>query len=99
MYPVNSVPDIVSFLSSLRSINKQKKQTIFINFRVYYDRANESPDEARWMLANALTVIADASMIDDIKRLLEDSRYTPERGVLRRALKKASAKQRRCKPA
>lgn len=62
-------------------------------------RANESPDEARWMLANALTVIADASMIDDIKRLLEDSRYTPERGVLRRALKKASAKQRRCKPA
>jgi hypothetical protein len=62
-------------------------------------RANERPDEVRWTLANALTVIADASMIDDIKRLLEDSRYTREREVLRRALKKASAKQRRYKPA
>ena len=50
VYPVNSVPDILSFLSSLKSINKQKKQTVFINFRVLYDRANESPDAENILL-------------------------------------------------
>ena len=51
-------------------------------------RGEESPNEARWALANALTVVADANMVDEIESLIHDHRYAEEQNVLKLALKK-----------
>ena len=48
----------------------------------------ENPDNVRWVLANALTVVADKTMIEDIKTLLADPRYAEEHLILGKALKK-----------
>jgi hypothetical protein len=64
MYPVNSVPDIFSFLTSLKSIDRHKKQTVFINFRVFYDRANESPDTEKVLLSILTKYMATPGMND-----------------------------------
>ena len=64
MYPVNSLPDILSFLTSLKSINKQKEQTVFINFRVYYDRANESADTEKALLTILVKYMASNDAFD-----------------------------------
>jgi hypothetical protein len=42
VYPVNGIPDPVSFLRSLKAIGQNKNQVILINFRSFYDRGNES---------------------------------------------------------
>ncbi len=42
-YPVRGILNVTSFLKNLEKIDMQKQQTIFINLRAYYDRANETP--------------------------------------------------------
>jgi hypothetical protein len=69
IYPVCSAPDILSFLNSLKPIDKQKQQTVFINFRVYYDRANESAETENIMLTILTKYMAD-SKVDDASSLL-----------------------------
>jgi hypothetical protein len=49
--------------------------------------ADESGSEARWALANALTVVADTSMIDEIRALARDARYQDVKERLETALK------------
>lgn len=49
-------------------------------------RASEGPNDARWALANALTVVADPSMRDAIRHLLADQRYADCHLILRAAL-------------
>ena len=76
VYPVNSVPEILSFLGSLKSINKQKKQTVFINFRVLYDRANEGPDTQNILLTILAKYMAnpdadDSSTLQQLHQLSE----------------------------
>jgi hypothetical protein len=36
---------------------------------------SESPHSVRWVLANALTVAGDDSIVDEIKALIADDRY------------------------
>ena len=52
-------------------------------------RADESPNEARWALANALTVVADSSLADEIDLLLKGHRCEDVRERLQVALKRA----------
>ena len=47
----------------------------------------EKNREVRWALANALSKIADASMIDEINAMIADARYEDVRGILKLALK------------
>lgn len=42
LYPVSGIADVLSFLKDFDKIDRQKKQTIFLNFRVSYDRGNEN---------------------------------------------------------
>lgn len=49
--------------------------------------------QARWALANALTVIADKSMIGDLEELISDARYQDIDERLRAAVKKASSRR------
>lgn len=42
LYPVVNIADPVSFLNSVKQVNPSANQTIFINFRSFYDRGNES---------------------------------------------------------
>lgn len=42
LYPVTGIADVLSFIKDFSRIDKQKKQTVFINFRVSYDRGNEN---------------------------------------------------------
>ena len=52
--------------------------------------ATESGDEyqARWALANALTVVADKSMAEEIKSLIADPRYQDVRERLEKAARR-----------
>ena len=56
-------------------------------------RGEESPKEARWALANALTVVAEANMVDEIESLIHDHRYAEEQKVLKLAQKKLATKR------
>jgi hypothetical protein len=47
----------------------------------------EETHEVRWVLANALTIVADPSNADAIAGLIDDPRYADVRGRLRQALK------------
>ncbi|MDP9122188.1 MAG: hypothetical protein M3O15_12635 [Acidobacteriota bacterium] len=51
-------------------------------------RVDESPNEARWALANALIVAADASMAEEIEALSKGARCVDLRERLQLALKK-----------
>jgi hypothetical protein len=55
-------------------------------------RGEESPNQARWALANALTVVADASMADEIETLIRDARYNDVRDPLKLAIKTHASK-------
>ncbi len=55
-------------------------------------RLDES--EVRWALANALTVIADQSLLSQIKRLYDSGQYPNEARELRAAIKRASKVRR-----
>jgi hypothetical protein len=55
------------------------------------------PSEARWALANALTVVADKSMADAIEALIADDRYADVRERLKTALAKLSTRRERRK--
>jgi len=77
IYPASSVPDVLSFLNSFKSIDKQKKQTVFINFRVYYDRANESIDTENILLTILSKYMAnsdanEASPLQLLRQLSEE---------------------------
>jgi len=41
MYPVTGVTDVYSFLQKISVINRERPQTIFINFASFYNRGNE----------------------------------------------------------
>ncbi|MEP6951129.1 MAG: hypothetical protein ABI863_17710 [Ginsengibacter sp.] len=43
-YPVKGILDPLSFLKNIQSINKESASTIFIGFKSFYNRGNESPD-------------------------------------------------------
>jgi ABC-type phosphate/phosphonate transport system substrate-binding protein len=47
--------------------------------------------DVRWALANALTVVADASMINEIKALVRDDCYQDMKERLETALKNLGA--------
>jgi len=42
LYPVRGICDVLSSLDDLKRIDRQKQQTIFINFSSFYDRGDES---------------------------------------------------------
>jgi len=54
--------------------------------------------EARWALANALTVVADASIREELEALVADPRFEDVRDRLEVALRKVAGKKRRSKP-
>lgn len=53
---------------------------------------NQSGDnyQARWALANSLTVVGDATLVEEIKLLIADSRFADVRDRLKDALKHSS---------
>jgi hypothetical protein len=53
-------------------------------------RGDESPSELRWALANALAVVADKSMVDEIKGMAADPRYEDVHERLKLALEKSA---------
>ena len=54
--------------------------------------SNESPHTVRWVLANALTLAGDDSIVDEIKALIADDRYTDVRERLTTAVEKISSR-------
>lgn len=53
--------------------------------------SGESPHSVRWVLANALTLVGDESMVDQIKRLISDDHYADVHERLRTALEKIAS--------
>jgi len=53
--------------------------------------SDDRPGDVRWALANALTVVADASMINEIKALVRDDCYQDMKERLETALKNLGA--------
>lgn len=49
---------------------------------------DQSPHSVRWVLANALTVVADETMADEIERLIANNDYGDVRERLTTALRK-----------
>jgi hypothetical protein len=60
-------------------------QVILSELQRPYD---QSPHSVRWVLANALTVVADESMADEIEGLIADNDYADVRERLTTALRK-----------
>ena len=54
----------------------------------------ESPENVRWLLANALTVVADKTMTEDIKALLADPRYAYAHLVLAQTLRRLEGRKK-----
>jgi hypothetical protein len=53
---------------------------------------SESPHSVRWVLANALTLAGDDSIVDEIKALVADDRYADVRERLTTAVEKISSR-------
>lgn len=53
---------------------------------------DESPHAVRWVLANALTVVADESMVGAIEGLIADDQYADVRERLETALRRLTAR-------
>ena len=54
----------------------------------FLEKTPEVPhSQARWTLANALVVVGDGSMVDEIKALIADPRYAEIQACLKEALK------------
>jgi hypothetical protein len=54
--------------------------------------SGESPHSVRWVLANALTLAGDDSIVDEIKALIADDRYTDVRERLTTAVEEIGAR-------
>jgi len=54
--------------------------------------SGESPHSVRWVLANALTLAGDDSIVDEIKALIADDRYTDVRERLTTAVEKIGSR-------
>jgi hypothetical protein len=53
---------------------------------------SESPHSVRWVLANALTLAGDESMVNEIRALIADDQYTDVRERLATALEKIGSR-------
>lgn len=53
-------------------------------------RADDAESDVRWALANALTVVGDASMVPKIEAMLNDSRYSTLKNILELALRESA---------
>jgi hypothetical protein len=54
--------------------------------------SGESPHSVRWVLANALTLAGDDSIVDEIKALIADDGYTDVRERLKMAVEKIGSR-------
>jgi hypothetical protein len=54
--------------------------------------SGESPHSVRWVIANALTVVGDDGIVDEIKALIADDRYTDVRERLTTAVERINSR-------
>lgn len=54
----------------------------------------ENPEDVRWVLANALTVVGDKSMIEDIEELMADPRYAHAHIILGKVLRRLAGRKK-----